>query len=104
MAENNFKPKDIKPALCGYIMEAQLMLDPNVVPVEKVIHDVRVLMKKSRASMRLLNTQMGEESFKREYFTFREVGRIMSTWRENSVHRKLLKRSEKKISGIILSP
>jgi CHAD domain-containing protein len=84
------KLKDIKPALCGYIIEAQMMLDPGVVPDEKVIHDVRVLMKKLRASMKLLKTQMDEESLNREYFTFREVGRIMSTWRENSVHRKLL--------------
>jgi CHAD domain-containing protein len=91
MPEDNFKLKEIKPALCGYIMEAQLMLDPNVVPDEKVIHDVRVLMKKSRASMKLLKTQMDEGSLKREYFTFLEVGRIMSTWRENSVHRKLLR-------------
>lgn len=67
------------------------MLDPNAVPDEKVIHDVRVLMKKSRASLKLLKTQMDDESLNREYFTFREVGRIMSTWRENSVHRKLLR-------------
>jgi CHAD domain-containing protein len=91
MTEDNFKLKEIKPALCGYIMEAQLMLDPDVVSDERVIHDVRVLMKKSRASMKLLKTQMDEASLNREYFTFREVGRIMSTWRENSVHLKLLK-------------
>ena len=90
MPEDNFKLIDIKPVLCAYIMEAQQMLDPGV-PDEKVIHDVRVLMKKSRASIKLLKNQMDVGSFNREYLTFREVGRIMRTWRENSVHRKLLK-------------
>ncbi|MCX6262553.1 MAG: CHAD domain-containing protein, partial [Bacteroidia bacterium] len=96
MPEDNLKLKEIKPALCGFISEAQLMLDPGVVPVEKVIHDVRVLMKKSRASIKLLKTQIDEESFNKEYLTFREVGRIMCTWRENSVHRKLLKDLKKR--------
>jgi CHAD domain-containing protein len=96
MPEDTFKLKDIKPTLCGYISEAQLMLDPGLVPDEKVIHDVRVLMKKSRASIKLLKTQIDEESFNREYGTFREVGRIMCSWRENSVHRKLLRDLKKR--------
>ncbi len=91
MPEDKFKQIDIKPVLCGYIMEAQQMLEPGVAPGEKVIHDVRVLMKKSRASIKLLKTQTDEGSFNREYTAFREVGRRMSAWRENSVHRKLLK-------------
>ena len=95
MLLNNEKLIDIKPVLSGYIMEAQQMLGPGV-PNEKVIHDVRVLMKKSRASIRLLKNQTDEEFFKREYSAFREVGRIMSAWRENSVHRKLLKDLKKR--------
>jgi len=90
MPEANFNLINIKPVLCGYILEAQEMLGQGV-PDEKVIHDVRVLMKKSRASIRLTRTQIDEEAFNREYSAFREVGRIMSAWRENSVHRKLLK-------------
>jgi CHAD domain-containing protein len=90
MLLNYEKPIDIKPVLCGYILEAQQMLKASA-PDEKVIHDVRVLMKKSRASIKLLKTQTDEESFNREYSAFREVGRIMSAWRENSVHQKLLK-------------
>jgi len=90
MPEANFNLINIKPVLCGYILEAQEMLGQGV-PDEKVIHDVRVLMKKSRASIRLTRAQIDEEAFNREYSAFREVGRIMSAWRENSVHRKLLK-------------
>lgn len=87
---------DIKPVLCGYLAEAQILLDSSVVPTEKVIHDVRVLMKKSRASVRLLKPLMDEASFNREYLTFRNIGRLMRTWRETSVHRKLLKDLKKR--------
>jgi CHAD domain-containing protein len=96
MLLHNEKPIDIKPVLCGYIIEAQQMLNPDVAPDEKVIHDVRVLMKKSRASIKLLKTQTDEELFIREYSAFRDVGRIMAAWRENSVHRKLLKDLKKR--------
>ena len=100
MPLDNVKLKDIKPALCGYIRDAQLMLDRGKVPGEKTVHDVRVLMKKSRASIKLLKTQMDETSYKREYNTLREVGRIMQSWRETSVHRKLLKDLKKKHPGL----
>jgi CHAD domain-containing protein len=53
-------------------------------------------MKKSRASIKLLKTQMDGGSYEKEYCTLREVGRIMQTWRETSVHRKLLKELKKK--------
>jgi CHAD domain-containing protein len=96
MSLDDVKLKEIKPSLCGYISEAQLMLDPLKVPGEKVVHDVRVLMKKSRASIKLLKTQMDSESYDKEYRTLREVGRIMQTWRETSVHRRLLKDLKKR--------
>jgi len=47
------KLKDVKPALSGYVREAESLLDMSVMPSDKVVHDVRVLMKKSRAAMRL---------------------------------------------------
>lgn len=100
MLTNNAKLKEIKPALCGYISDAQQMLDPGKIPDEKVVHDVRVLMKKSRATIKLLKTQIDEESFNREYCSLREIGRIMQSWRETSVHRKLLKDMKKKHPGL----
>jgi CHAD domain-containing protein len=96
MVTDYVKLKEIKPALCGYIREAQLMLDPVKVPDDKTVHDVRVLMKKSRASIKLLKTQIDEGSFNREYSSLREIGRIMQSWRETSVHRKLLRYLKKK--------
>jgi CHAD domain. len=89
------KLKEIKPVLSGYIRETQELLKLASVPDEKAVHDVRVLMKKSRAVMKLIASQMDEESFNREYLTFREVGRITRSWRETSVHRKTLKELKK---------
>ena len=43
------KLKEVKPALSGYIRDARLMLKQDSIPDDKVVHDVRVLMKKSRA-------------------------------------------------------
>lgn len=82
---------DIKPVLCGFIREARYKLDPSSVPDEDAVHDIRVLLKKSRAALKLLKVITGVEIFKREYGSLREAGRIMSSWRETSVLRKLLK-------------
>ncbi len=90
------KLKDIKPVLTGYIRDARAMLDPEAIPSDTAVHDVRVLMKKSRASIRLLKSQVEKPTFEREYSDFREVGRIMRSWRETSVHRKVLKSLKKR--------
>ncbi|MBN2666450.1 MAG: CHAD domain-containing protein [Bacteroidales bacterium] len=81
---------DFKPVLCGYIIDAQSMIHPGRLPGQRVVHDVRVLMKKSRAVIKLLKSIIDKDSFSREYGAFRETGRIMSSWRESTVHRKLL--------------
>jgi CHAD domain-containing protein len=94
------KLKEIKPALAGYIRESQAFLGRSPVPDEEAVHDIRVLMKKSRAVMRLIASQIDKESYDREYGTFREVGRIMCSWRETSVHRKTLKDLKKRKPGI----
>lgn len=85
------KLKEIKPVLTGYVRDALQLLKRAPVPDENAIHDIRVLMKKSRAAMKLISGQVDDEFFTREYATFREVGRIMSSWRDTSVHRKTIK-------------
>jgi CHAD domain-containing protein len=90
------KIKEIKPVLTGYIREAQALLRRSPVPDEEAIHDIRVLMKRSRAVMRLIVNQVEKQTFEREYVTYREVGRLMCSWREDSVHRKTLKYLKKK--------
>ncbi|MCX6326897.1 MAG: CHAD domain-containing protein [Bacteroidia bacterium] len=94
------KLKEIKPALAGYIRESQTLFKKSSVPDEKVVHDVRVLMKKSRSVLKLATPQLDKESFNRDIFAFREVGRIMRSWRETSVHRETLKELRKDFPGI----
>ncbi len=50
------KLKPIKPALAGYIRESQILLKKSVIPDEKTVHDIRVLMKKSRALLKLVSS------------------------------------------------
>jgi CHAD domain-containing protein len=89
------KLKEIKPALAGYIREAQGLFRLLPMPDDRAVHDVRVLMKRSRAVMRLIASQIDNDSFKRDYEAFRETGRMLSLWRETSVHRKTLKELKK---------
>ena len=96
------KLKEIKPVLAGYIREAQSLLRRSPVPDEEAVHDIRVLMKKSRAVMKLISSQIDKETFEREYAAYREVGRLMCSWREDSVHRKTLKLLKKKRSQLFL--
>jgi CHAD domain-containing protein len=89
------KLKDIKPALTGYLNEAQMLLQRSSVPDEEAVHDIRVLMKKSRATVRLLDSQVEDELFLKENEAYREIGRMMSSSRETSVQRKTLKMIKK---------
>jgi CHAD domain-containing protein len=97
------KLKDIKPALSGYIREAQELLKISGATDEKVVHDVRVLMKKSRAALKLLASQIDKDSYERDTKSFREVGRLMSGWRDTSVQRKILKDLRKKYPGLFVA-
>jgi len=92
--------KEIKPVLAGYIRESQNLLKESDIPSDKVVHDVRVLMKKSRAVLRLVASQLDNDFSKRDISTFREVGRRMSLWRDTSVHRKSLKELRKEFPDI----
>ena len=85
------KLKDIKPALSGYISDSQILLKRSAVPDEEAVHDIRVLMKKARGSVRLLNSQVDDELFIKENVAYREIGRMMASWRDSSVYRKTLK-------------
>ena len=99
-ADAHSETTDFKPVLCGYIIDARSMIHPGRLPGQKVVHDVRVLMKKARAAIKLLRSNMDEDSFNREYGAFRETGRIMSKWRESAVHTKLLRDFRKRHPAI----
>ena len=94
------KLKEIKPVIAGYIRDAQLLLKRSPVPDEKAVHDVRVLMKKSRAVLKLLSPQVEDPFFGRDAADLREVGRKLCSRRETSVQRKILKEFRKEYPEI----
>ena len=96
------KLKDIKPALSGYISDSQILLKRSAVPDEEAVHDIRVLMKKARGSVRLLNSQVDDELFIKENVAYREIGRKMASWRDSSVYRKTLKFLKKECPDLFL--
>jgi CHAD domain-containing protein len=94
------KLKQIKPVLAGYIRESQVLLKKSDVPDERAVHDVRVLMKKSRAVLKLASPQLDKLYHYKDVAALREVGRSLREWRESSVQRKILKDYRKKFPDI----
>jgi CHAD domain-containing protein len=94
------KLKDIKPALAGYIRKSQTLLKRSVVPDEKAVHDIRVLMKKSRAVLKLTLPQIDSPYNERNVADLLEVGKILGTLRETSVQRKTLKEYRKEFPDL----
>ena len=89
--KNNGEAKDIKAAMAGYIAGALKLLAMQPVPDDPSIHDVRVLMKKHRAAVRLVKPLLEEDVFRREYLAGRETGRLLASWRETAVLRRTAK-------------
>lgn len=100
MVTDTVRLKDIKPVLSGYISDSRALLNPNSITDDEAVHDIRVLMKRSRAVIRLLANHLDEESCQREYTAYREAGRILGTWRDHSIHRKTLKSLKKEDPGL----
>ena len=87
--------REIKPALTGYIRDSLVLLGQLPVPDDAAIHDIRVLMKRQRATIKLVKPLLDEKSYRREYLAGREVGRILCSWREMSVLYKTAKALKK---------
>jgi CHAD domain-containing protein len=100
MEPDAIKLKQIKPALAGYIRESQTMLRRETHPDDHVIHDVRVLMKKARATLKLVSPQLDMAYISKDIISLREVGRKMCAWRETAVLRKSLKDLKKELPDI----
>lgn len=94
--------RDIKPALAGYISDSLILLGQLPVPDDDAIHDIRVLMKRQRATVKLVRPLLEEESYSREYLAGREVGRILCSWREMSVLYKTAKALKKENPKLFL--
>lgn len=96
MEPDYIKLKDIKPALTGYINEAEIILKSSEFPDEEAVHDVRVLMKKARSVLRITAPQLDAEFYERERRALRDAGRILRARRNTTVLRKNLKELKKK--------
>lgn len=96
MEPDIIKLREIKPELAGYIKKAQSLINNSTLPDEKSVHDIRVLMKKAKAVLRLIDSQIDNNFAAREARSIREVNKIMSSWRDISVFRKTLKEMKKK--------
>jgi CHAD domain-containing protein len=94
--ENDYiRLKEIKPALVRYISDAQELLVRTPMPDDEAIHDIRVLLKKARASLKLIRNQLELEYAEKDIVSLREAARVMAQWRDNSVQRKTLKELKK---------
>jgi CHAD domain-containing protein len=100
MILDSVKLKDIKPALSGYVSDSQQLLKRSTLPDEDAIHDIRVLMKKSRATLKLLKSQFDDGLLDRENQAYREIGHLLCSWRDSSVHRRTLKLLKKENQGL----
>ena len=100
MAKETGDIKEIKPVLTRYIGNSIILLEEEPVPCDRAIHDVRVLMKKARAALKLLAGQPAMEYTGRNLEDLREVGRKMRKWREDCVHRRTLRGLKKEFPSL----
>lgn len=94
--------REIKPALTGYIRDSLVLLNQLPVPDDNAIHDIRVMMKRQRATIKLVKPLLEEAAYQREYLAGREIGRILCSWREMSVLYKTAKALKKENPKLFL--
>ncbi|MFN2314716.1 MAG: CHAD domain-containing protein, partial [Bacteroidales bacterium] len=101
-AKESKQAREIKPSMAGYITDSLILLAQQPLPDDAAIHDIRVMMKKHRAAIRLARPLLDEAVYDREYLAGRETGRILSSWRETAVLRKTAKSLKKSNPGLFL--
>lgn len=101
-AKDPRQAKDIKASILSHISDSLVLLSQQPLPDDAAIHDIRVMMKKQRAAVRLARPLLEEAVYNREYLAGRETGRILSTWRETAVLRKTIKVLKKENPGLFL--
>lgn len=88
--------------MAGHISGSLRLLGQQPLPDGAAIHDIRVMMKKHRAAVRLVRPILDESVYRREYLSGRETGRILSSWRESDVMRKTVKALKKDYPELFL--
>jgi CHAD domain-containing protein len=99
MEPDNIKLKEIKPVLSSFISRSQKLLQKSDIPDEKAVHDVRVLMKQSKAIIKLVSPLCDMSFFDRDTIDFTNVGKSLAGLRSYTVFRKVLKDLKKEYSG-----
>jgi len=103
MVETGYvKIKNIKPVLSGYLRKAHLLIKKSEVPCDKDVHDIRVFLKKSRAVLKLINSQDDVEQNESDIKSLVIAGRHLSTVRDTSVQEKILKNLRKKYPDLFI--
>jgi CHAD domain-containing protein len=82
---------EIKPELTGYLKEAERLLRKSPVPDDSSVHEMRVLLKKSRAALKLISSQVESEYNSKDIQSLKEAAGLMTGWRDTTVHRKTLR-------------
>lgn len=100
MDQDSIKLRDIKTALADYLADTQALLKKNTVPADDDVHDMRVLLKKSRAVLKLIEPQVESELKQKDIPSLKEAAGLMTGWRDSTVHRKTLKILKKDYPGL----
>ncbi|MDM8002809.1 MAG: CHAD domain-containing protein [Bacteroidota bacterium] len=89
--KNSSEARDIKTSMADWFSGSLELLAGKPVPGDEAIHDVRVLMKKHRAALKLVQHLLDDDVYRREYGAARETGGQLASWRESAVLRKTVR-------------
>ncbi|HLN21993.1 MAG TPA: CHAD domain-containing protein [Bacteroidales bacterium] len=101
MEADYIRLKEIKPELAGYLNDSLELLGNSSFPDDSAVHDIRVLLKKSRATLKLIGSQVITDFSLKDIQSLKEAAAMMSVWRDNTVLRKTLKEIKKDYPGLI---
>lgn len=95
MEPDYIRLRDVKPVLSEYLNDALVLLKKAPVPDDDSVHDMRVLLKKSRAVLKLIGPQTDQEYNLKDINSLKDAARLMSGWRDSTVLRKTLRELKK---------
>lgn len=83
--------KEIKPEISDFITESVILLNDPAFPDDDSVHDIRVLLKKARAALKIVEPQFGSDYNHMDIPDLKEAAGILAGWRDATVYRKILK-------------
>ncbi len=90
----------IKLSLSASVSDAASLVSKRSMITDSDIHNARVSLKKARAILKLIRSQIQEDFYYREYETLKRSGSALCDLRENTVNRKLLRDIRKKSPAV----